>query len=124
MLDRAGLVASIERELASLLNTRTARPLGGRDQVPGTTLDYGLPNLSGFWPRDDDSEKKLAMVMERTIAAFEPRLLAPRVTIERVVGQQRMLRAIVSGSIRLDAMIEPVTFPILVDGDTGGARNA
>ena len=123
MLDRAGLLASIGRELTRLLNTRTSQPLAALDHQPRSTVDYGLSTLTNFWPRDDDSEKRLAQVIERTIAAFEPRLLEPRVTIERVSGRQRALRAIVTGSIRLDAMVEPVTFPILVDDDRGDPRN-
>lgn len=123
MLDRAGLLASIGRELARLLNTRTSVAIEDLDRWPRTTLTYGLPNLSWFWPRDDDSEKTLAAVIQRTIAAFEPRLLAPRVTVERVAGRQRVLRAVISGNIALGAMIEPVTFPILVDESTTGSRD-
>lgn len=115
MLDRAGLNASIARELARLLNTRSplaAEELGRR---PRSTLDYGLPDLSRFWPADVDSETELARLIESTVGAFEPRLAAPRVVIERVAGRRRALRAVVSGSIALDAMVEPVTFPVLLD---------
>jgi type VI secretion system protein ImpF len=122
MLDRAGLKASIGRELARLLNTRTPLAADRLDRRPRSTVDYGLPDLSRFWPGDDDSEKELARLIERTVVAFEPRLLAPRVAIERVSGQRRALRAVVSGSIALNAMVEPVSFPVLVNDctDRGG----
>ena len=119
MLDRAGLKASIGRELARLLNTRSPLAVEELERRPRGTLDYGLPDLSRFWPADPDSEAELARLIEGTIAAFEPRLEAPRVTIERLPQRRRALRAVVSGSITLDAMVEPVTFPVLLDHDAG-----
>lgn len=118
MLDRAGLKASIGRELTRLLNTRTLRAAETLDQRPRSTIDYGLPDLSRFWPACNDSEQELARLIERSIMAFEPRLRAPQVVISRIPGRGRALQATVTGSIALDAMIEPVTFPILVDERT------
>ena len=115
MLDRAGLKASIAREVSRLLNTRTSLAADELGRRPRSTLDYGLPDLTRFWPADDDSENELARMMEATIVAFEPRLAAPRVTIQRVPGRRRALRAVVDGSIALDDMVEPVTFPVLLD---------
>ncbi len=116
MLDRAGLIASIDRELARLLNTRTpvaADVLGAR---PRSTIDYGLPDLSRFWPADPDSTRELAALITATVAAFEPRLTSPRAVVEPLPAT-RALRALVSGMIELDDMIEPVTFPVLVSLD-------
>jgi type VI secretion system protein ImpF len=124
MLDRTGLKASIGRELARLLNTRTPLAADVLDRRPRSTVDYGLPDLSRFWPGDDNSENELARLIERTVAAFEPRLLTPRVIIERVAGQRRALRALVSGSIVLNAMVEPVTFPVLVNDATDRSYDA
>ncbi|WP_448188542.1 type VI secretion system baseplate subunit TssE [Azospirillum sp. sgz301742] len=114
MLDRAGLAASIARELDRLLNTRTPLAADDLGRRPRSTLDYGLPDLSLFWPFDSDSEKRLCGLVTDTVAAFEPRLRNPRVTVERVDGQRRTLRATVVGEIALDGMVEPVSFPILL----------
>lgn len=125
MLDRAGLQRSIRRELDRLLNTRAplaAELLGRR---PRGTLDYGLPDLSLFWPFDSDSETRLAQLIAATVAAFEPRLLGPRVTVERAGNERGRLRATVTGSIALDGMVEPVSFPILLtDSDEDGGKDA
>ena len=67
-----------------------------------------------FWPHNPDSETRLAALITDTVAAFEPRLLRPRVTVERVGNERAKLRAVVSGEIMLDGMVEPVTFPILL----------
>ncbi|WP_431854400.1 type VI secretion system baseplate subunit TssE [Azospirillum sp.] len=124
MLDRAGLTASIRRELDRLLNTRTPLSAEALGRRPRSTLDYGLPDLSLFWPYDADSEARLAALVADTVAAFEPRLLRPAVRVERVVGERRKLRVSVMGDVELAGMVEPVTFPILLsdgveDGDEG-----
>jgi type VI secretion system protein ImpF len=114
MLDRAGLAASIARELDRLLNTRTPLAADDLGRRPRSTLDYGLPDLSLFWPFDAGSEARLCGLVTDTVAAFEPRLGNPRVSVERVVGQRRTLRATITGDIALDGMVEPVSFPILL----------
>lgn len=124
MLDRAGLTASIRRELDRLLNTRTPLSADALGRRPRGTLDYGLPDLSLFWPYDADSEGRLAALVADTVAAFEPRLLRPRVAVERVANERRSLRVTVQGDIELGGMVEPVSFPILLsdgleDADEG-----
>ncbi|MEI8393946.1 MAG: type VI secretion system baseplate subunit TssE [Rhodospirillaceae bacterium] len=115
MLDRAGLKASIGRELERLLNTRSPLAVEALSKRPRSTLDYGLPDLSRFWPANTESEAELARLIERTVMAFEPRLHKPRVSVERIPGRQRALRAVVAGSIALDNMVEPVSFPVAID---------
>lgn len=114
MLDRAGLKASIRRELDRLLNTRTPLSADDLGRRPRSTLDYGLPDLSLFWPFDADSEARLVALVTDTVAAFEPRLLRPAVQVARVEGDRRRLRVTVQGDIELEGMVEPVTFPILL----------
>ncbi|MGQ9371242.1 type VI secretion system baseplate subunit TssE [Azospirillum sp. ST 5-10] len=114
MLDRQGLHESIRRELDRLLNTRTPLAADELGRRPRGTLDYGLPDLSLFWPFDSDSETRLAALVADTVAAFEPRLLQPRVAVARVGNQRNRLRATVSGAVELNGMVEPVSFPILL----------
>lgn len=114
MLDRAGLAASIAHELDRLLNTRTPLAADDLGRRPRSTLDYGLPDLSLFWPLNAASEARLVELIAGTVAAFEPRLLRPQVSVERLGGPQRRLRATIAGDIALDGMLEPVTFPILL----------
>lgn len=114
MLDREGLAASIAHELDRLLNTRTPLAADELDRRPRSTLDYGLPDLSLFSPLNPRSEARLAELIAGTVAAFEPRLLRPQVTVERIGGPQRGLRATVAGDIVLDGIAEPVSFPILL----------
>lgn len=124
MLDRAGLQRSIRRELDRLLNTRAPLAADLLGRRPRGTLDYGLPDLSLFWPFDSDSETRLAQLITATVAAFEPRLRAACVTVERAGNERGRLRATVTGSIALDGMVEPVSFPILLtDSDEDGGSD-
>jgi type VI secretion system lysozyme-like protein len=84
MLDRDGLILSIAGEISQLPNTRCPRP---RDAMAGrsrTTLDYGIPDLSGFQPFDSAAEAALVAELELAIATFEPRLITPRVHLSRL----------------------------------------
>lgn len=160
MLDRDGMILSIAGEISQLLNTRCPRPravMAGRRR---TTLDYGIPDLSGFQPFDSEAEAALVAELELAISTFEPRLLSPRVRVSRLTsalksaftaewsqraaglapnqGLRRQgawftalptehdrsaLMVDVSGSIRLEEKIEPVTFPVMIR-DTAGGRDA
>lgn len=102
-----------------MLNTRTPLAADQLGQRPRGTLDYGIPDLSLFWPFDADSESRLAALMTSTIAAFEPRLLRPSVTLERVGNERSRLRARVTGAIALDDVVESVSFPILLSDSVG-----
>lgn len=113
-LDPAGLRASLARELDRLLNTRTPLAFDALERRPRSTLDYGIPDLSLFWPFDADSEARLIAVIERTIAAFEPRLGHPRVTLERLAGERRSLLAMVTGELTIGTLVEPVSFPVVL----------
>lgn len=160
MLDRDGMILSIAGEISQLLNTRCPRPRAAMAGRRRTTLEYGIPDLSGFQPFDSVAEAALVAELELAIATFEPRLLSPRVRLSRLTpalkdafmaewsqraaglapnqGLRRQgawftalpaehdrsaLLVAVSGSIRLEERIEPVSFPVMIR-DTGGGRDA
>lgn len=88
-LSRDGLILSIATEVSALLNTRSPRSREDLAARPRTTVDYGIPDLSAFQPFDSESESALAAEMEAAIAAFEPRLVNPRVRIHRLDTARR-----------------------------------
>lgn len=118
-LDSAGLRLSIARELDRLLNTRTPLAVGELERRPRCTLDYGIPDLSLFWPFDADSETMLVGLIERSIEAYEPRLRKPRIRIERLAHERRSLVAHVEGEIAVGTLVEPVAFPVVVRDGLG-----
>lgn len=116
MLSPAVLRQSVARELDRLLNTRApvaADILAARAR---STIDYGIPDLSLFGPRDFDSETRLIQALRQAIETYEPRLANPRVRVERDARQNGALIVHVDGDLRLGSMIEPISFAVSVHG--------
>ena len=107
VLDAAGLRASIARELGRLLNARSV-PAPGRQL---SVIDYGLPDPSALYAANAEDRAALARAIVRAIAAFEPRLLAPRVEV-LPDPDARILRVALAGAIRVGDSIEAARFGI------------
>jgi type VI secretion system protein ImpF len=108
---------SVRRELGRLLNTRcTYRD----DELEGralTVLEYGLPDYSAWYTRDPEMQKRLSALIKRAVEAYEPRLGAVRVRIIDRADDEKRLRVQVDGTIRIGAVIEPVSFPLALEGE-------
>ena len=119
--DRDGLIASIERELGALFNTRA--PVGAEvlAERRRTTIDYGIPDLSHYAPGDVTARAELAAELQRAITAYEPRLLTPKVTVVPHPTRERQLIAAIEGNIQLDTIVEHVAFRMELDGGRGNA---
>lgn len=114
VLDRAGLRASILESIAQLFNTR--RPGG----VPeGWVLDYGVPDFGGLSAASGPDRERYAVALTAAIAAYEPRLLDARVTLEPIVGDPLRLSGRLSGDLLLGSIREPVVFPLLLRAASG-----
>jgi type VI secretion system lysozyme-like protein len=111
MLDRAGLQASVGRELLRMLNRRSTP----RGDAPLTVLDYGLPDWTGLYAANPDDRLRIARGMLRAILAFEPRLGEPRVEVEPSASGQQVLRVRLSGRLRAGHTSWPVLFDIKLD---------
>ncbi len=109
---RDGLLASIERELGALFNTRAPVAAEVLAQRERTTIDYGIPDLSHYAPGDPSARAELAAELLSAVTAFEPRLLSPKVTVTPHPARERQLVAAVEGNIRLDTIVEHVSFRI------------
>lgn len=111
-----GLRESVRTELARLLNTRSPTPAEELETREWTVLDWGLPDYSGWYTRSQPNQVRLARLVEMAIRAYEPRLLQPRVRVERHEGNDRTLRLWIEGSIRIGTVLEPVSFPVALAG--------
>jgi type VI secretion system protein ImpF len=126
-LDRAGLLESVRRELERLLSSRSPLPahrLAGREL---TVIDYGIPDLADFPADGPEDHARLAAVIERAVAAFEPRLRDVRVRIERPLPERRSLALALEGVLATDRPGEPVSFPTVLslgrgEAEVGAAR--
>lgn len=111
-LGRAGLRASLVRELGRLLNTRSPLPAGRYLAEPLTVLDYGLPDLLAFSPANPDDHRLVEAVVARAVLAFEPRLSEVRVTVRETGGDGRALRLALEAVLSSGTLSEPLRFPL------------
>lgn len=116
-LDRAGLRASVRREVERLLNTRAPLPeaeLGKRER---TVIDYGIPDFGTFTTPSGVDKHRLAQIIARHIAIFEPRLRDVTVEVEDFRRHEGRLIGRVDATMVAGTIVEPVSFPVVVRRD-------
>jgi len=119
-LDPRGLRESVRRELERMLNTRSSLPVDRLDQrVELTVLEYGIPDLSAFSAGSEEDLVRLAGVVARAVAAFEPRLRRVRVTVDRLQDGFRALWLRIDADLVVGEVAEPISFPTLLGIKTG-----
>ncbi|MEX2584193.1 MAG: type VI secretion system baseplate subunit TssE [Gemmatimonadota bacterium] len=114
--DAQGLWTSVHRRLQMLLNTRAPRPRPARGEL--TVLDYGLPDYSALYTRDEGAHARLAREIQRTIEAFEPRLEVAGVEVQPISPNDRAVGVAIFGRLRSEDTTEPVAFTIALTGET------
>jgi type VI secretion system lysozyme-like protein len=107
---------SVEREIHTLLNTRC--PLGESvvDYETRSVIDYGLVDLSHYFTGNPNDRKRVAMHVAKTIAVYEPRLTRVNVVVEGIRRETGRLDLRVDGGLRVGTTIEPVSFPVRIEG--------
>jgi type VI secretion system protein ImpF len=119
-LDPRGLRESVRRELERMLNTRSSLPvdqLDAREEL--TVLEYGIPDLSAFSAGSEEDLVRLAAIVARAVAAFEPRLRRVRVAVERLQDGPRELRLRIDADLVAGEVAEPISFPTLLSIRSG-----
>ena len=119
--NREGLRQSVQQELMRLLNTRRAQS-DVLDPAKATVLDYGLPDFSSFSAASATDRQHLTRLLSTAIAAFEPRLLHPRVELSPTESDQRSVDGVISGQLRIGEELEPVSFPVLLRRESGSVE--
>jgi len=118
--DRRLLFQSILDELSRLLNSRSPVLPEYAEWANGTVLDYGIPDLSSVTPAREGDRQKVAEIIERRVAAYEPRLCDVRASVMPSPGDSQGLHIVISGSVRVGSTREPISLPIALD--RGSAR--
>ncbi|MDR3518972.1 MAG: type VI secretion system baseplate subunit TssE [Azospirillaceae bacterium] len=101
------LRTSVTRELLRLLATRC--PVERRTSAGATVINYGIPDVSGVFAASVRQRRDLEKSILQAIAAFEPRLHAPRVELVPGTGAGR-LTVRIEGELRLGTVTEPLFF--------------
>ncbi|HEX5869548.1 MAG TPA: type VI secretion system baseplate subunit TssE, partial [Longimicrobium sp.] len=99
VLDGEALRRSVRREVEDLLNTRCTLRAAELEHRRRTTLEYGLPDVTGLAPADPRDRREIAARIVAALAAYEPRLGSPRATVEAVPGRPRELRVHIEGML-------------------------
>jgi type VI secretion system protein ImpF len=81
MLDAIGIRQSLERELFTLLNTRSPLTIGEFLARDLTVIDYGLPDFTTLSVQSEADRGRLADVLLKALAVFEPRLSRVHVAV-------------------------------------------
>jgi type VI secretion system lysozyme-like protein len=118
--NRQQLRESVRRELYRLLNTRCPT----RADRNGTVIDYGIPDFSWMSSSSGDDRQQLAEIIARKVAAFEPRLAHVRVMFDEEQTDPRAVEGTISAVLIVEAIREPVSFPLLIHNKSGVAELA
>jgi type VI secretion system protein ImpF len=108
---------SLKRDVEWLLNTR--QPLIPElDSFPATAasvLNFGLPDIQSFDGSRGKEHNSLLAAIEKCIRVFEPRIVHPRVFLERSDSLSRSLRFRIEGRLHFEDMDEEVKFDTVLE---------
>lgn len=112
VLTREELMASVRQELVRLLNTRLdpARMDPSRTR---TVLEYGVADYTAFHPANQENRRRLAYMIETSIATFEPRLRNVRVHVD-APSRPHALAARIEATLVAGSVHEPISFPMVI----------
>lgn len=115
--------AGLRRDLEWLLNTRRT-PLAAGEEYPELTkslYNFGLPDFSTLNVHSFRDRDRLLLSLEKTVAAFEPRLKDVRVTLRESSDPiARTVHFQIDGILDMDPAPEAVSFDTVLDLAGGG----
>ena len=112
------LKAAVRRDLEWLLNAHqpVQAPPEGATELEKSVYTFGLPDICSMNLSSSSNAQDLARIMEGLVATFEPRLLAPKVSlIPGRGGPLPELRFSIEGLLAIDPMPEHVSFDTVLD---------
>ena len=109
------LEASIARDLSRLLNTRSMLLCAEFVNQTGTTLDYGMPDISALSSKSQSDLGLLQTVVGHAISCFEPRL--KQVEVKAFSSSQFAggVVLIISGVVTIGLMLRQLNFELQLD---------
>ncbi|MFK7768210.1 MAG: type VI secretion system baseplate subunit TssE [Mariniblastus sp.] len=102
--DEKDLIASVERDLESLLNSRQTRL--GLENFPvlqNSIIGFGLPDAQGFDLETPQARYRLAQTIESVIEEFEPRVCDVHVEMQGETGQIQSLRMQITARLNVES---------------------
>ncbi|HRH43030.1 MAG TPA: type VI secretion system baseplate subunit TssE [Pyrinomonadaceae bacterium] len=117
----AELKQSVKRDLEWLLNTRNlAYEIPETlEEVQKSVLLYGLPDFTGFTPRNPNENKRLIKSLENAIKFFEPRFLDVKISVEPISNVERVLKFKIEARLDVEPTPEPIVFDTVLQLGSG-----
>ena len=116
VLSPSRLRESVRRDLSWLLNTtqlEATEDLSGYPEVARSTLNYGVPDLSGKTSTTVDVPT-LEKAIREAICEFEPRLLKDTVSIKVVLDDKKMSHNALSFVIEASLWSQPLPLRVFM----------
>lgn len=110
------LRASIARDLARLVNTRSRLTFEAFEQSDGTVVDYGVPDFSGHSLKSGPDREAIEAAFARAIGLFEPRLTDISVKFASSAGAAQRPVVKVRARLRAAAATDHVAFELAPGG--------
>ena len=115
---------SIGRELSRLMNTRSRLTISEFAQNGGTTLDYGVPDISALSPRSDADLELLQATVRQAVIFYEPRLKDVTIKAFRAADSGNSATLLIGGTVTVDLKLRQLNFELQLDPRQGNAAKA
>ena len=117
----AQLKLAVRRDLENLLNTRCTPELLPESSVEArrSAFNYGVPDITEISQNFLYEKDRLLAEIERAVRVFEPRVDGARVAILPTTGNERILRFVIEGMLRVDPAPEHVVFDAALELTSG-----
>ncbi|MBX7172997.1 MAG: type VI secretion system baseplate subunit TssE [Pyrinomonadaceae bacterium] len=117
----AELKLSVKRDLEWLLNTRhmAYEIPESLEETNKSVLLYGLPDFTGFTPRNPNEQKHLIKSLENAIKFFEPRFLDVKISVEPISNVERVLKFKIEARLDVEPTPEPIVFDTVLQLGSG-----
>jgi type VI secretion system protein ImpF len=112
---------SVKRDLEWLLNTRQVVDdrLPFYPEVSRSVYAYGLPDITSINVGAIHDQNELLRRMEKCIETFDKRLTKTEITLEPLIGLNRVLRFSISGIVLMDPAPEEIVIDTILDPTSG-----
>lgn len=118
--NRFMLIQSIQREIERILSIRTSAKREQYQDLAEDPLNYGLPEMFGlgdfsqFDGTNSGDWDYVALLCQRAIETFEPRVKNVEVTVQSFDRPRQALSINVRADIALDTFQGEVSFPMVI----------
>ncbi len=109
------LEMSIGRELSRLMNTRSRLKPSEFAASTGTTLDYGIPDISALSPKSHPDLDLLQATIKQAVNHYEPRLKDVNVKAFPATSGGGAATLVIGGTVTIGLKLRQLNFELQLD---------